>query len=599
MGIKITDIIGEFSTNDEYQIVDVTQISKKGIKKSLRVVFQRLDAGELVREIKFIDVAYARLMVIGTIWKNKKKVQLPSFFERYQAFNLNFSALDVSNKQFEFEEFGSDYINEIKKNRKESSYNLITYNVALRLARKENGITKLFKTDSKEKNQNLVEFVSFFPHEFLRFFLTSNEIGDLNDIFFGYNNVKGKWKDENGVLNPKESIKKKDEFNVYLQHNKYQNDSDLIGDTIYIHSIKTVLFSIQNFLNAGNYFYLSGINKAPIKSCKRLTFSGLSITRKTDGAKGLLVFLIEECTSYRPNEYTVTLTRTENKDDGSGENKTPIPTGKSGGSSNNENLTPVVTRNSKNTNKEHEIDESGLEFLLKSKPPSKIKYETVINQGGGPKIPIEDEDNDIGDPSDTGEPGGKKPKLPDPIEHTLYFKFYKEIIDGIQKKLERLNYICSIDHIDKSKLWSNEALYIERAIFNVQVTNPTIENRLMYITQLHVKAGIKKGYFYLFEMDNGTRTLLYAKVGFAQLNENDIAECLKYFPGSGNSKKNPNKEKLEGKIVKYLNHLQSKKTNKKYEEGKLVSYDNVPISKEDAINKHVGRISDAIIEGLR
>lgn len=593
MGIKITDIIGEFPTNDEYQIVDVTQISKKGNKKSLRVVFQRLDTGELVREIKFIDVAYARLMVIGTIWKNKKKVQLPSIFERYQAFNLNFSKLDLSNEQFEFEGFGSDYINEIQKIRKGSSYNLITYNVLLRLAKKENGITKLFKTDSKEKSQNLVEFVSFFPHEFLRFFLTSNEIGDLNDIFFDYNNVMGKWKDGNGVLKPDESIEKNGEFNVYLQHNKYQNDSDLIGDTIYIHSIKTVLFSIQNFLNAGNYFYLSGINRAPIKSCKRLTFSGLTITRKTDGAKGLLVFLIEECTSYRPNEYTVTLTRTENKDDGSGENKTPIPTGKSGGGPNNENLTPVVTRNSRNTNKEHEIHESGLEFLLKSKPPSKIKYETVINQGSGPKIPIEDEDNEIGDPGYTGDPGGKKPKLREHFEQTIYFEFYNKIIDNLKIVLEKENFSVIMRHCNSDKQWSSDFKFINKDIFNLPIKSIKNDNFKMYITHIKVidpKKQVK--FFTLFEQNTGAMTLLYASEGFKGFPDNSLVEkienCLKHFPRKNYPKdtEDSKKDLLKGALVHYFKHKQINKNK---------STGNEKISQQGAINNHVTKIKNRIV----
>ena len=96
MGVKITDIIGEFPTNDEYQIVDVTQISQKGIIKSLKVIFQRLYAGEFEVHTKYIDVSYARLIVIGTIWRNKHKVKLPVFLEKYQAFNLDFSKLKIS-----------------------------------------------------------------------------------------------------------------------------------------------------------------------------------------------------------------------------------------------------------------------------------------------------------------------------------------------------------------------------------------------------------------------------------------------------------------------------------------------------------------------
>jgi len=594
MGIKITDIIGEFPTRDEYQIVDVTQISQKGINKSLKVIFQRLYSSDEVH-IKYVDVAYSRLIVLGTIWRNKSKVKFPTFLEKYQAFNLDFSKLKISNETLEFEGFGKSYIKEIQKRKKHASYNLITYNVELSVAKKEDGITKLFKPNPQWKNQKTIDFISFFPHEILRYFFTSNEISDLNGSLLNRNNLKWKWKSDNGIINTEDSIKKNGDLRVSLENNKYQNDANLIGDCVYLESFKSIIFNIQNLLNTGGYYYMSNIDKLPVDSCKRFTFSGMITKRKSDGATGLIIFLINELTSYRPHEYTVILTKNDNSDSNSNDNVTFEPDS-SGGGKNSDGSTPTVRRNPSRNNNVHEIDETGLEFLLQPKEPVKIEYKIGPKQKNRFILQTE-EDDYIGNPNKHGDSGGRNAKLPEYFEQTIYFEFYGEIIQGIESTIRKSNLACTTHHLDENKQWTNEVSPIDRSIINEPITTVELENQQIYITQFLVSKDLKTKWFYLFEMNNGSRTLLYSNDCNSELSKEGVYECLKYFPKKNSTEKG---ERLIGKIVHYFNHKQTEKINKIYgEKGELKSYDPIRITADKAIESHINKISKEIINSFK
>lgn len=588
MGVKITQLIGKFPTNNEYQIVDVTQICVKDGKKSLAVKFQNISTQSTTIITKYIPVAYARLIVIGTIWKNNAKVKLPSFLDQYQAFNFDFNNLVLSNEKVEFDEFGKIYIEKKKENSKQpdqENYGLVTYDVDLCLIKKEGEPAKLFKPNPNWKNQGLIEFISFFPHELFRYFFTSYEIGDLNDHFYSHNNAKGNWKESNEVFDTDESVEKDGELYVSFDSGKYVRDTNLIGDCIYIPSYKNNIFSVQNYLNTKGFAYLSRIGIFPIERCKRLTFSGIPITRKSDGAKGLLGFLINECTDYRPHQYTAVVPEWETDYENSSEDKAPKPrtTG------NKNNSTPTVRNNSTSSNKTHTIDETGLEFLLEQQATHKVKN---ITGGGGPVIPIEEED-EIGVPGKDGKKQGKTAKLKkEYFPQTIYFKDYKVILEGIVNEIKSKGFSISVSHYIEKEKWSDELSYVTRNLFNEAISNPGVPEDRLYITQLYISSDASTKIFYLFEENNGSRTLLYASTEFNELGHENITNCLQYFPQKRNSE-----SKLNGAIAHYFNHKQTKreKTAAKNEKGKPI-YKKTEIEKSVSIAIHIRKISDRILD---
>lgn len=590
MGVKITELIREFPSNDEYQIVDVTQIYIQDEEKVLAVKFQNLSTGEIIHEP--ISIAYARLIVIGTIWKNNAKVKLPSFLDQYQAFNFDFNNLVLSNEKVEFDEFGKIYIEKKKENSKQpdqENYGLVTYHVDLCLIKKEGEPAKLFKPNPNWKNEGVIEFISFFPHELFRYFFTSYEISDLNDHFYSYNNAQGNWKESNEVFNTEESIEKDGELYVSFDNGKYVKDTNLIGDCIYIPSYKKNIFSVQNYLNTKRFAYLSRIGIFPIERFKRLTFSGLPITRKSDGAKGLLGFLISECTGYRPHQYTAVLPELETDDENSDEDKDPKPVS----AGNNNNQTPTVRNNSTSSNKPHTIDETGLEFLLEQQTTHKVKKVQITTEGGGPVIPIVEKDPDkIAEPGKDGEPGGKIPKLKkEYFPQTIYFKDYKVILEGIVNEIKSKGFSISASHYIEKEKWSDELSYVTRNLFNEAISNPDVPEDRLYITQLYISSNVSTKIFYLFEENNGSRTLLYASTEFNELGHENITNCLQYFPQKRNSE-----SKLNGAIAHYFNHKQTKreKTAAKNEKGKPI-YKKTEIEKSLSIAIHIRKISQLII----
>lgn len=594
MGVKITQLIGKFPTNNEYQIVDVTQICIKDGKKSLAVKFQNISTQSTTIITKYIPVAYARLIVIGTIWKNNAKVKFPSFLNQYQASNFDFSHLALSEETIEFDEFGKVYIEKKKENSNKpdkENYSLVTYDVDLSLV-KEAGITNLLKPQIDKGNQNTIEFISFFSHELFRYFLTSYEISDLNGHFYSHNNAQGKWKESNEVFNVKESIEKDRELCISFDNSKYVNDTNLIGDCIYIPSYRNIIFSIQNFLNTNGYAYLSRIDSFPIERFTHLTFAGIPITRRSDGAKGLLAFLIKECTEYRPHEYTAILPEWEANDENSdgGGGPKPVPSG------NNSNQTPTVRNNSTSSNKTHTIDETGLEFLLEQQTTHKVKKVQITTEGGGPVIPIVDKDPDkIAEPGKDGEPGGKIPKLNEYFPQTIYFKDYKVIIEGIVNEIKSKGLSISVSHYVEKDEWSDKLSDIQRSLFNENISNSDITEDLLYITQLYISNGTSlTKIFYLFEANNGSRTLLYASVAFKGIAHDGIINCLKYFPKTKNTSNS-----LNGAVVHYFNHQQRKKVNiERDERGIIKDYDLIQVTKDEAINDHIRKISNQILSQL-
>lgn len=589
MGVKITQLIREFPSNDEYQIVDVTQIYIKDEEKVLAVKFQNLSTGEIMHEP--ISIAYARLIVIGTIWKNNAKVKLPSFLDQYQAFNFDFNNLVLSNEKVEFDEFGKIYIEKKKENSKQpdqENYGLVTYDVDLCLIKKEGEPAKLFKPNPNWKNQGVIEFISFFPHELFRYFFTSYEISDLNDHFYSHNNAQGNWKESNEVFNTEESIEKDGELYVSFDNGKYVKDTNLIGDCIYIPSYKNNIFSVQNYLNTKRFAYLSRIGIFPIERFKRLTFSGLPITRKSDGAKGLLGFLISECTDYRPHQYTAVLPELETDDENSDEDKDPKPVS----AGNNNNQTPTVRNNSTSSNKPHTIDETGLEFLLEQQTTHKVKKVQITTEGGGPVIPIVDKDPDkIAEPGKDGEPGGKIPKLNEYFPQTIFFKDYEKILEGIVNKIRSKGLSITVNHYTSTKEWGDKLSFVNRTLFNENISSPSIQEERLYITKLVVSGRRSNLVFNLFEANNGSRTLLYVNHDFNELTYDNIVNCLNYFPKERNSE-----DKLKGSIVNYFNHKQTKreKTDRKNEKGEPI-YQKTEIEEEKSIKIHIQKISQRIL----
>lgn len=589
MNMKLTKLVGEFPTNNEYQIVDVTQIYIKDEKKVLAVKFQNLSTGEIIHEP--ISIAYARLIVIGTIWKNNAKVKFPSFLDQYQAFNFDFNKMVLSKEKVEFDEFGKIYIEKKKENSKQpnqENYGLVTYDVDLCLIKKEGESVKLFKPNPNWKNQGVIEFISFFPHELFRYFFTSYEISDLNDHFYSHNNAQGNWKESNEVFDTDESVEKDGELYVSFDSGKYVKDTNLIGDCIYMPAYRKTIFSIQNFLNTNGYTYLSRIAIFPIERCKRLTFSGIPITRKSDGAKGLLGFLINECTDYRPHQYTAVLPEQETDDENSNEDKDPKPVT----TNNNNNQTPTVRNNSTSSNKPHTIDEAGLEFLLEQQTTHKVKKVKITTEGGGPVIPIVEKDLDkITEPGKDGEPGGKIPELNEYFPQTNFFKDYEKILEGIVNKIRSKGLSISVNHYTSTKEWRDELSFVNRALFNENISSPDIQEERLYITQLVVSGRRSNLVFNLFEANNGSRTLLYANHDFNELTYDNIVNCLNYFPKERNSK-----DKLKGGVVYYFNHKQTKreKTDRKNEKGKPI-YQKTEIEEEKSIKIHIQKISQRIL----
>ncbi len=610
--MKLTDILdSSFPDNEGYRLVDVYKIEPKNKSFHLLLTFQKIEKARIkyggidsymrnsLRKfpssdsiLRIANISYARFFVVGSIWWNEGEPQgvLPDYLTKFsinsEQINWNSAKSYSSSKFAETQSMGIKYNNRkgilTERYPKVLCYEL---NESLFQQTKKNNIAPLISGEQTWESQLKVDFIAFHTYEIFRYFFTSLSITDLNERLcsfqFGENSDNQLYNEENS--------KKIDSNNfVHLKKEYDQQDVNLLGNIIYLPKFKETISKIQSRLNVENYYYFHFINFFPAEGFDSMNFTATKVIRSSDNAVGLLILQLHSCKGYTNLAYTpiVPLSKSDGKTPSSSNSKRIINGGIKPG------VVPVVqnreTTSMHSTNLEIDFNQFFKNDELSNDINILDPFYSIENGAGGYTI-IDNDENIISPPSSFPEDkNGRRITNKIDVEPTIYFEFFTEIITKLTQTLNKRGLFADVDYLNENLIFDSTETIIKCENIKTKIKDEHSANWFTYVVRLRIlHQGVYK-YYHVFEKYSNkyssSRTWLYSFPSFKESNEINLMEKINNFLNK-NSSSNPGNLEPDERF----NHLSSNKTgDKKYEK----------VKREDAINKHVEKLSNRILISL-
>lgn len=614
--MKLIDIIDKpFPDDGGYRLTSVQSVKKEGNLYNLNLIFHKIPKAREIYSnshskirntlrifksgpsiIRKSNVSYARLFVIGSIWWNEGEpmVVLPDYSFRYlfdsSVFDLTQPVLTDTSIFTDKHAMIGKYI-DIKDGEEKSSIpRIILFDLKETVYhhQKENGMFPLKVNTPNWPDPAYTEFIAFHSYEVYRYFFTSYSITDLNERMM-FPQFNSRTIGENKMYDPKRTIYTDQKYPVYLKEYYDLKDVVTIGNIAYYSDFRNPLRIMQNYLNKRNYYFFSAIERLPVSKFKSMTVSAIRVTRSSDGAEGLLVMQIHKCSEYLNHGYIPVVPQSNNN---------PLSSGQVGSRGSKASGTPHGSEPRVDNNNTSGmgaatigLNLSGIEDLLK--PSFDVNVENLIyehhDSKGNSYFSEEPNDNNIvSPPGNYGNGGGSRPKEKIDVKQTSYFKLFSEIVEKTCKALQSKDLHAEAKYLDQEFNLVNSKFEIDCNTLKNYIKSEPNPNWSLFLAQIKIEHNNTQKYFYLFEKNSkkfsSGRTWLYSFPKFQVHNEENIPFKIKEFL---NEKINSDNNRLEPD-QKY-NHSQSKKDDT----GSRIYTE---VDKKEAINSHVKKISNRILE---
>lgn len=485
---------------NKIHISSYESVSESGERKIDIEKLKEFGPGESIEKICSIE--FARVFLVGDIWKGNVCVNRPDYMGIYTiAENFITNSTIVS----------SDIIdrNDLPNVSKENAINdIVTY--------KLNNLQKITKEDI------ILSFISFYRSEFYRYFFTGNGRGSIN-----YDVIKCINQSTNNLYHelPKKKLEEVnfEENRVYLKNKTDEINLELIGNMIYHPKFKQQLTLLQKRILIGdsNSFFNLELPIEIFKSmkvCAKLV-KKIKANPEEKDEWGLLVFQIKNCPGYSNRKYILLKDKLENQP-GKNSNHKKIKKKKqkrkSGAETNYDNdistneYSDDVEFESSDffnlMNKENDNEVDKVEYIRKVSK-GKIRIRNIIGNNNGNSSGTTSSDSPNGDNNGTDIT----------FEEIKFFDVFPKIIKLVIDD-SRITY-----HSKKHLFLNNEMNFKDLE----EICQFSYEDYNQVIDYYFIEFLIGGKYFYLFEKDENAvpgndRTRFFHLENFNRLNETQI-----------------------------------------------------------------------------
>lgn len=620
--INLSDILGLFPTENLYRLIEVSKIEKNKNSYYLTLAFQILigefkepfDSNELNTfkankiEKKVINVAFARLFVIGSIWRNNKKkpLFLPNYLKSYSIVDDFLSQSEVSSGDISLY-IKKEFIPKVFVKSEQNEYitvpryaAIINYNLSLPLldtlidANKPEVTRISFDGMPWEDLEEPKEyhFVSFYSYEVYRYFFTGNGLTDLNERLLYMPILKDSLRD-NEIYDVDNSVPQTEPISNPVYFKKHYDASSLttIGNLIYQPKFKEQFSRTVNSLSSKAFVKFDEFKELPISKLSNIQFKAKRVKRISDNKWGFLVMQIESCSGYTDLKYLPVIPVPEYNNSSKNQNK------RSGKPKKNEredstNVEPKVNQSGTSSmdSKPIEIEGFGLENLFN--PKSDIENEPPLfehfNKDGTKYFNNKKNNEEVRPPgaNPDDKSGGRITIKVDPTDH---FSLFPQIMKGVVLYLQNNKHSVSLSYMDEGMVFENdECILSDRKIKTI--TKP--KGWLIYVAKLEINKGDGKVNYFLFARRKEKNIKIQGRNWIYSSNsipkEEIIISAINHYLYHP-SIKNEISDKVLWERMHQFNHLQSEKI---ILEDNSKTYTEVEIEK--AIANHVGKLGEYI-----
>lgn len=609
-----------FPTDDEYRLISVTQIfqaenGENVVAYKLALTFHRLPdiKNKLERKKQLVkienygatftfktvcDIAYQRLLVVGSIWSNygNPKVILPS------SFLPNVAISDVfleSNrvKKTDTSEFTVNFGVTDKEKIRHADILMYEFDKPLFRHKDVEGENCFYEHTPPWPAPEEIHFVAINSFEIHRYFFSSTNasLTDFNSRLLIPNQFYLKNRDSNQFFNFYKSKYEDGKHKVCLLNKEDMVDSHIIGNLVYYPDFKRKVVQMQNVLNSHRYYLFSFIDGLPIIEFKRMKGYAFRVTRKSDGKKGIYFIQLTSINKTIDHSYCPYVPINDGM-------KVHFPAGNNLGNTENKGLPKdVVGYNygggSNRSDKPKEIELSWADELLNPKKDIKIEEIPKELTDDDRKIPIENRDSlgsvqgeggKLNPPALTDGNPGFQPVYRTTIQARDYFDHFPDILNAVILNLELSGLNVLLNFYDEDLLTQPNKFIINSDNLNV-IDKPNDQKWFLYLGVIEIRTNEKSRYYYLFEKTSkskpNSRTWLYCAEKYNIIESDSIIERIQTFlyedhPSDATQKEPNNKFNHKQSEVQFING----------------QYRDCPIPQNEAIKMQIKKITNRILK---